>query len=180
MLIWRGWWGNLKRVLCYFEYGVIWRGCYATLNMGYFEEGVMLLWIWGTLKRVLCYFEYGIDQQIFRFSWFWRFFLKFIQCGQRRKWIKCFDKVASVIFLANLNEYDQVWKHDAWYFEESGVVLWRGWCGTLKRVVWYFEEGCVVLWRRWHGTLRRVVWYFEEGSLVLWGGWCGTLKRVVG
>ena len=28
-----------------------------------------------------------------------------------------------------------------WYFEEGGVVLSRGWCGTLKRVVWYFEEG---------------------------------------
>ena len=27
-----------------------------------------------------------------------------------------------------------------WYFEEGSVVLCRGWCGTLKRVVWYFEE----------------------------------------
>ena len=73
-----------------------------------------------------------------------------------------------------------------WYFEEGGVVLWRGWCGTLKRVVWYFEEGCVVLWRGcvvlWRGlcgTLMKVVWYFEEGGVVLWRGWCGTLKRVV-
>ena len=24
---------------------------------------------------------------------------------------------------------------NVWYFEEGGVVLWRGWCGTLKRVV---------------------------------------------
>ena len=23
-----------------------------------------------------------------------------------------------------------------WYFEEGGVVLRRGWCGTLKRVMW--------------------------------------------
>ena len=33
------------------------------------------------------------------------------------------------------------------YFEEGGMVLWRGWYGTLKRVVWYFEWGCTVLWR---------------------------------
>ena len=32
-----------------------------------------------------------------------------------------------------------------WYFEEGGVVLLTGWCGTLKRLVWYFEEGGVVL-----------------------------------
>ena len=32
-----------------------------------------------------------------------------------------------------------------WYFEEGGVVLCKGWCGTLKRVVWYFEVGDVVL-----------------------------------
>ena len=65
------------------------------------------------------------------------------------------------------------------YFEECCVVLWRGWCGTLKSVVWYFEEGGVVLWRVLCGTLKRVVWYFEEGGVVLWRRWCGTLKRVV-
>ena len=70
-------------------------------------------------------------------------------------------------------------KRVVWYFEEGGVVLWRGWCGTLKRVVWFFEEGDVVLWRWWCGTLKRVVWYFEEGGVVLWIEWCGTLKRVV-
>ena len=31
-----------------------------------------------------------------------------------------------------------------WYFEDGGAVLYRGWCGTLKRVVWYFEKGGVV------------------------------------
>ena len=30
------------------------------------------------------------------------------------------------------------------YVKEGGVVLCRGWCGTLKRVVWFFEEGGVV------------------------------------
>ena len=39
-----------------------------------------------------------------------------------------------------------------------------------KRVVWYFEEGGVVLWRGWSGTLKRVVRYFEEGGVVLWRG----------
>ena len=66
-----------------------------------------------------------------------------------------------------------------WYFEEGGVVLWRGWCATLKMVVWYFEEGGVVLWRGWCGTSKRVVWHFEEGGVVLWRGWCATLKMVV-
>ena len=37
------------------------------------------------------------------------------------------------------------------------MVLWRGWYGTLKRVVWYFEEGGVVLWRGWYGTLKSVL-----------------------
>ena len=52
------------------------------------------------------------------------------------------------------------------------MVLWRGWCGTLKRVVWYFEDGGVVIWR---GLLKRVAWYFKEGGVVLWRG---LLKRV--
>ena len=51
-------------------------------------------------------------------------------------------------------------KRAMWYFEEGGmvlfrgyVVLWRGWCSTLERVVLYFEKGGVVV--------------FEEGSMVL-------------
>ena len=64
-------------------------------------------------------------------------------------------------------------------FKEGGVLLWRGWYGTLTRAVWYFEEGGVVLWREWCGTLKRGVWYFEEGGVELWIGWCGTLNRVV-
>ena len=28
---------------------------------------------------------------------------------------------------------------------DLSMVLRRGWCGTLKRVVWYIEEGSVVL-----------------------------------
>ena len=42
--------------------------------------------------------------------------------------------------------------------KKGGVVLWRGRCGTLKRVVWYFKEGGVVLRRWWCGNLKRVVW----------------------
>ena len=44
-------------------------------------------------------------------------------------------------------------------------VLWRGLCGTLRRVVWYFEEGCVVLWRGWCGTLKRVMWYSYDSEV---------------
>ena len=63
------------------------------------------------------------------------------------------------------------------------MVFWRGWCGTLKRVVWFFEEDGVVLWVPYciadrfsflslglefpDGILKRVMWYFEEGGLVL-------------
>ena len=47
-----------------------------------------------------------------------------------------------------------------WYIEQGGVVLLRGWCGTLKMVLCHFEEVGVVL-------LKRVVWYFEEGGVVL-------------
>ena len=65
------------------------------------------------------------------------------------------------------------------FFVKDRVVLWRGWCGCLKRMVWLFEEGGVVLWRGWCGTLKRVVWLFEEGGVVLWRGWCGTLKLVM-
>ena len=33
-----------------------------------------------------------------------------------------------------------------WYFEEGGMVLWSGRCGTLKRVVWYFEEVLIIVY----------------------------------
>ena len=65
------------------------------------------------------------------------------------------------------------------YFEHGCMVLWRGLYGTLKRVVRYFEDGGMVLWRRLYGTLKRVVLYFEEGGMILWRGWHGSLKRVV-
>ena len=58
-----------------------------------------------------------------------------------------------------------------WYFEEGGVIFWRRWCGSLKRMVWYFEESGVVFWRGWCDILKRVVWYFEECGLVLWRGY---------
>ena len=61
-------------------------------------------------------------------------------------------------------------------------VLWRGWCGTLKRVVWYFEEGVlcisyifavlhfwlVVLWLEFMViavTLPPFLWRFDLGLL---------------
>ena len=41
------------------------------------------------------------------------------------------------------------------YFEEGGVVLWKGWCGTLKSALFYFGKGSVVL-------LKMAVSYFKE------------------
>ena len=53
--------------------------------------------------------------------------------------------------------------------------MWRGWCCTLKSVVWYFEEGGVVLWRglcgtlkRWCGTLKRVEWVLKHYLFLMW------------
>ena len=62
-----------------------------------------------------------------------------------------------------------VWyfEEHGWYFEEDRVVVWRTWCGNLKRIVWYFEEDGVVLWRGWCGTLKCMVWYFEDDRVVL-------------
>ena len=76
------------------------------------------------------------------------------------------------------------------FFEEGDVILWRGWCGTLKRAMWYFEEGDVVFWRGYFhesvvvlwrglcGTLKRALWYFEEGGVVLWRGWFDSFLGV--
>ena len=52
------------------------------------------------------------------------------------------------------------------YFKEGGMLLWRGWYGTLNRVVCYFEEGGMLLWRGQYVTLKRVVCYFEEGGML--------------
>ena len=39
-----------------------------------------------------------------------------------------------------------------------GVVHWRGLCCTLKRIVWYFEEGGMVLWR---GVVLYLLFIFD-------------------
>ena len=41
----------------------------------------------------------------------------------------------------------------------------------------YPVKALLVLWRGWCGTMKRVVWYSEESDLVLWRGWCGVLKK---
>ena len=46
--------------------------------------------------------------------------------------------------------------------DDQGVVLWRGWCGTLKMVVWYFEEGGMVLWK------GRVFFLYIFSILEIW------------
>ena len=64
-VLWRRWYGTLKRVVWYFEEGgvVLWRGRCGTLKRAvwYFEEGGVVLWRgwYGTLKRVVWYFEEG-------------------------------------------------------------------------------------------------------------------------
>ena len=83
---------------------------------------------------------------------FQSFLLLFLQRGERKKWISCFDQVTAILFLASLNEYDQVFEDG----DEDGVVHWRGWCGTLSMLLWYFEKGDVVLWRGWCRTLNMV------------------------
>ena len=65
----------------------------------------------------------------------------------------------------------------------SSMILWRGWCGTLKRVIWYFEEGGLVLWRGWCVTLKRAVWYLVDkvmrvveqnnSSMIIFSARCG-------
>ena len=139
ILLWRGWCGTLKRVLWYFE-EVMW----------YFKEGDVVLWRgWcGTSKRVMWYLEEG--GVVLWIGW----------CGTLKRVL--------------------------WYFVEGDMVLWRGCYGTSKRVMWYFEEVDVVLWRGWCGTSKRVLWYFEEGVMVLWRGcygtskrWCGTLNLIM-
>ena len=85
--------------------------------------------------------------------------------------------MASLRYLVLWRRWCGTLKRVVWYFEEGGVVHWSGWYCTLKRVMWYFEEGGVVLWRWWCGTLKRVMLYFEEGVVVLWRGRCDTLKR---
>ena len=41
------------------------------------------------------------------------------------------------------------------------MVLWRGWCGTLKRVMWYFEDGGVVLLHQ-VTSFFTLIWYLFE------------------
>ena len=66
-----------------------------------------------------------------------------------------------------------------WYFEESGVVIWRvcyvfTFAGQSSIQSWWWFGG-LGYWRfGWRGsktqrcgTLKRVVWYFEEGGMVL-------------
>ena len=58
-----------------------------------------------------------------------------------------------------------------WYFEEGGVILWRGWSGIWRGQCGIRSGRGVVLWRG-----LRVVCYFEEGGVILWRGWCGTWR----
>ena len=137
----------------------------------YFVDGVVFWRGWcGTLKWVVWYFVEQLHQ-----------IYTIIEMIQHLNRFQATQMSMTIFMLV------------VYYFEEDVVLLWRGWCSTLRMMVWYFEEGCVVLWRRWCGTSKRVVWYCEDGGVVLerglcgtvkmvvwyFDGWCGTLKRVV-
>ena len=79
--------------------------------------------------------------------------------------------IKGVCIFWKLHKYFEVFvrelEPDFWIRWPGGVLLWRGWRGTLKRVVCFFEEDCMVLWRGWCSTSTMIVWYFEEESMVL-------------
>ena len=146
----------------------------------YFEEGCVALWrgLCGTLKRVVWHLEddcvalenggvilwttcYLTNEKAY--DWFAYNNLKFqVSCFQF-----CFWHYQIDIFEYMLSATTAMKCADGSFLK------------VFKRVVWYFEEGGVVLWRGCYGTLKRVMWYFEEGGMVFWRGWCGTLKRVL-
>lgn len=63
------------------------------------------------------------------------------QRGERKKWIHCFEKVTSVIFLASLSEYDQT------LFESRHENRLRESRALFKTIIEYecFEEACFIL-----------------------------------
>ena len=150
--------------------------------MGYFDEGCGVLW-WGLcviLKRVVWYIE---DDDLVLSKWGAWFFHRLYD---RPNGLNMYCVVAAGFAVKSISKNliaspRVFWlfsEHNALYcgtgmryFEEGYVLLWRGWCGALKRDMCYFEEGGVVLWRGWCGTLKRLAWYFEEGVVVLWRGW---------
>ena len=65
------------------------------------------------------------------------------------------------------NYHEQVWH---FLFRHVFITICSIQLNRIKISLQYFKEGCMVLWRGWYGTLKRVVWYFEEGGVVLWRG----------
>ena len=128
--------------------------------MWYFEEGDVVLW-----KNVVFYFEDIIVYGIFEFEmltdiiefgifivlklcWFFlqiKRIFEVIIVDKLQNFGEEIKPLGETMTVATIELYATL-KMVMWYFEEGDVVLWRGWCGTLK-MVWYFEEGCVVLWR---------------------------------
>ena len=55
----------------------------------------------------------------------------------------------NMLFYGEVQSFNDKLLHMAYrifgMFEDGGVILWRGCCGTLKRVIWYFEEGGVFI-----------------------------------
>ena len=42
------------------------------------------------------------------------------QRSERKKWLRCFDSIQAVIFIASLAEYDQVLAEDGKFYQNNG------------------------------------------------------------
>ena len=142
LIFWRGLYVTLKMIVWYFEEGgmLLWRGWCGTLKsvVWYFEEDCMIFWRgwYASLKRVVWYFKYGCavfqmgccDTILFQYAWLGFVLAEASIFCFRSCLYGCPLSVASSIF----HDMDQLlmFRHEP--------VLWRGWYGTLKRVVCYF------------------------------------------
>ncbi|XP_023682142.1 guanine nucleotide-binding protein subunit alpha-14-like [Paramormyrops kingsleyae] len=82
------------------------------------------------------------------------------QRSERRKWIHCFEKVTSIIFLAALNEYDQVLyeSRNENRMEESKALF-----KTIISNAW-FEESSVILFLNKKDILEEKIAYSHLGD----------------
>ena len=133
------WWlsGNIPKILCNI---IQTTPGYGTLKnvVRYFEECNVVLWRWQyaggfqvtfIFPKYLLYSENtpGYFSKTLSYPFSESHFLFF--CG--------------LLLSSHHNRW--VMETNLRYFEEGGMVLWRGWYGTLKRVMWYFGEGGMVM-----------------------------------
>ena len=195
MLLWRGLYATLKRVVCYFEEGgmVLWSGLYGTLKrvVWYFEEGGMVLWSgwygkWCRQKNCknLCLIYFII----YIVDFLNNVMLFFSEIEQMKK-----ERAAGGGGHASAGDsagtqplyipYIYIFVEDYFYIFFI-IIIWNKFRNSCRD--WesgWGKQGRNAKENGWgwakNGSLKRVVWYFEEGGVVLWRGWCGTLKRAV-